>query len=217
MTKQLKLSALLVALVASTGAMAQQTKPGYTADASTDAVTRNAYGECWRNTFFDKATQGLVECGDAVADTPEVVTSTERETIKLSSAFLFAFDKNELRPEAIQTLNELAVKLANSQVQSVRIEGLTDGMGNPQYNQRLSERRANAVANYVISKGVPAAKVSAVGLGATRATLDNQCRAEAAKMKVSAAKQRLARIACNEPDRRVDVQVTSQITRQVRK
>ncbi len=214
MTKQLKLSALLVALVASTGAMAEQGKPGYTTDESTGAVVRNAYGECWRNDFFDKATEGLAECGDAAAQpaAPEYVN----ETISLATEFLFAFDKNELRPEAVQTMNELAVRLADAKVEAVRIEGYTDGMGAPAYNQALSVRRADAVRNYLVNKGVPASKIQAVGYGATRATLDNQCRAEAAKLKVSAAKQRLARIACNAPDRRVDVQLRSIVTKEVR-
>ncbi len=215
MTKQLKLSALLVALVASTGAMAQQSKPGYTADASTDAVVRNSFGECWRNSFFDKATEGLAECGDAEEAIVDNTPTYKDETVSLATEFLFGFDSNSLRPEAVQTLDQLATRLSDTKVQAVRVEGFTDGMGNPQYNQGLSERRSSAVANYLINKGVPASKVQSVGYGATRATLDAECRAEAAKLKVTAAKQRLARIACNAPDRRVDLQIRSIVTKEV--
>lgn len=68
MTKQLKLSALVAALLVSASAFAA--KPGYAVDQSTDAVTRNSYGECWKTTYFDKAKDGLVECGDREAAKP---------------------------------------------------------------------------------------------------------------------------------------------------
>ena len=56
MTKQLKLSALFVALVASGTAMASEphTKHGYTVSSQSQEVVRNNYGECWRNSYFDQ-------------------------------------------------------------------------------------------------------------------------------------------------------------------
>ena len=57
-------------------------------DQSTDAVTRNNYGECWKTTYFDKA-NGLVECGDAVAPAPAAkpvaAAGGEQERIALSA------------------------------------------------------------------------------------------------------------------------------------
>jgi len=76
MTKQLKLSAIVAALLVSASAFAA--KPGYVADQSTDAVTRNSYNECWKSTYFNKDTEGLVECGDkaaAVAAAPVAATA----------------------------------------------------------------------------------------------------------------------------------------------
>ena len=60
MTKQLKLSALFVALVASGTAMASEahTKHGYVVSSQSQEVVRNNYGECWKSTYFDKETQG---------------------------------------------------------------------------------------------------------------------------------------------------------------
>ena len=89
-------------------------------------------------------------------------------------------------------------------------------MGSEAYNQALSERRANTVANYLVSRGVPAQKISAVGLGESQARMTEACQAEVAKLgkKVSAAKKRSALIACIEPDRRVDVQIRTLVTRQ---
>ena len=220
MTKQIKLSALIVALMASTGAMAHSVH-GYTTSQGSGEVVRNNYGECWENTYLDKATNGLVECGDKAAEAPAPQTVTERvnETISLQSEFLFGFDKYNLRPEAITTLNDLSAKLSQSNVQSVRVEGNTDFMGSDKYNQALSERRANTVANYLVQQGVPADRVSAVGLGESQAKMTEQCQAEVAKLgkKVSKAKKRSALIACIEPDRRVDIQVESFVTREVQR
>ncbi len=220
MTKQIKLSALIVALMASTGAMAHEVH-GYTTSQGSGEVVRNNYGECWENTYLDKATNGLVECGDKAAEAPAPQTVTERvnETISLQSEFLFGFDKYNLRPEAITTLNDLSAKLSQSNVQSVRVEGNTDFMGSDKYNQALSERRANTVANYLVQQGVPADRVSAVGLGESQAKMTEQCQAEVAKLgkKVSKAKKRSALIACIEPDRRVDIQVESLVTREVQR
>lgn len=217
MTKQLKLSALFVAMVASGTAMASEahTKHGYTVSSQSQEVVRNSYGECWKNTYFDKATQGRIECGDAVA--VEQAPEYTEETVSLSAKTLFGFDKDVLRVEAQENLNALAQRLSNANVQTVRVEGHTDFMGSEQYNQNLSERRANVVANYLVNRGVAASKISAAGLGESQAQMTAACEAEVAKLgkKVSKAKRRAALIACIEPDRRVDVKIRSVVTKQV--
>lgn len=216
MTKQLKLSALFVALVASGTAMASEphTKHGYTVDRA-QTVVRNNYGECWKNTYFDKETQGRIECGDAtpVATAPQYAD----ETVSLSAKTLFGFDKDNLRPEATETLNALAQRLSNTNVEAVRVEGHTDFMGSEQYNQALSERRANVVTNYLVGQGVASNKISAVGLGESQTRMTASCEAEVANLgkKVSKAKKRAALIACIEPDRRVDVKIRTLVTKQV--
>lgn len=223
MTKHVKASALIVALLASTGAMAHGTH-GYTVSEQSGEVVRNNYGECWENTYLNKAENGLVECGDRAPDaapaapTPMVQPQYRTETVSLNSNFLFGFDKDNLRPEAIETLNQLAARLGDSNVQSARVEGHTDFMGSEQYNQALSERRATRVANYLVERGVPASKISVAGLGESQARMTASCQAEVNKLgrRVSQAKRRQALIACIEPDRRVDVHITSLITEQVR-
>lgn len=215
MTKQIKLGALIAALVASAGAMAHE-KAGYTISEQSREVVRNSYGECWENTYLNKATNGLVECGDKVAEKqPEYEMVSE--TVRLTSEFLFGFDKYNLRPEAVTTLDTLASRLSQTNVQAVRVEGHTDFMGTDQYNQALSERRANTVSNYLVSRGVPASKISAVGLGESQQQMQAQCQAEVNKLgkKVSAAKKRAALIACIEPDRRVDVHIQTLVEKKV--
>lgn len=218
MTKQLKLGALIVAAIASGNALANEVHPapGYTVSEQSKQVVRNNYGECWENTYLNKATNGLVECGDAVAAQP--APQYVDETISLSARALFGFDKDNLRPEAAQTLNDLAVRLSDVNVQTVRVEGHTDFMGSESYNQQLSERRANTVANYLVNRGVPAAKISAVGLGESQARMTEQCQAQVAQLgkRVSAAKRRAELISCIEPDRRVDVRIRSVVTTRVK-
>lgn len=229
MTKQLKLSAIMVALLASTGALAEEVAHnGYTVSGQSGQVVRNSYGECWRNGYFNKDLDGLQECGDRDAvPEPRPITPPPppapkpipqppkliEEVKTFSSNFLFGFDKDTLRPAAIDTLNRLATQLSDTKVQSARVEGHTDFMGADQYNQALSERRANVVANYLVNRGVPANKISAVGFGESQARMTQACQAEVARLgkKVSAAKKRSALIACIEPDRRVDVRIQSTV------
>ncbi|HGI8302636.1 TPA: peptidoglycan-binding outer membrane protein RmpM [Neisseria meningitidis] len=233
MTKQLKLSALFVALLASGTAVAGEASvQGYTVSGQSNEIVRNNYGECWKNAYFDKASQGRVECGDAVAapepepepePAPAPVVVVEQapqyvdETISLSAKTLFGFDKDSLRAEAQDNLKVLAQRLSRTNIQSVRVEGHTDFMGSDKYNQALSERRAYVVANNLVSNGVPVSRISAVGLGESQAQMTQVCEAEVAKLgaKVSKAKKREALIACIEPDRRVDVKIRSIVTRQV--
>ena len=218
MTKQLKLGALIVAAIASANAMASEPhgKDGYVISRQSHEVVRNDYNECWRDDYFNKDTQGRVECGDAVAQAP-AAPEYQDETVALSANFLFGFDKYNLRPEATETLNNLAGRLSDSRVESVRVEGHTDFLGSEEYNQTLSQNRANTVANYLINRGVPATKITSVGLGESQARMTATCEAEVAKLgkKVSKAKRRAALIACIEPDRRVDVKIRTLVTKQV--
>ena len=230
MTKQLKLGALFLALVASGAAMADSSfnneKYGYTISEQSREVVRSnvePHGahECWENSFLNAEVDrlGLVECGDRQPEAPPAPAEPQvrEELVSMSSNFLFGFDKYNLRPEARTTLDELAQRLSQSNVQSVRVEGHTDFMGSDKYNQALSERRANTVSQYLVGHGVPAEKISAVGLGESQAKMTEQCQQEVRNLgrRVSAARKRSALIACIEPDRRVDVRIRTLVTEQV--
>lgn len=208
MNKQLKLSALVAALLVSVSAFAA--KPGYTADQSTDAVTRNNYGECWRTNYFDKATQGLVECGDKeaakpapapVVEAPKPVMVAVKEKVTLSAKVLFDFDKAALRTDAKNELDPLVNRLkGDANLKSVEVAGHTDYLGSEKYNQALSQKRADAVKNYFVAAGVPAEKVSSVGKGEAEAKLTEECKAKKLKKKAD-------RNACLEGDRRVELTI----------
>lgn len=203
---KLKLSGLAGALlVALFSAQAHAAKPGYVVDQSTDAVTRNNYGECWKTTYFDKAKNGLAECGDAVAAAPvaaKPVPVTTKERISLSAKVLFDFNKANLRSAAKNELDPVVAKIKQhgTNLQGVVVEGHTDYLGSDKYNQKLSESRANTVKSYFVANGVPADKVTAVGKGETETKMTQTCKAK----KLSYAKLK----DCLEPDRRVEVEIT---------
>jgi OOP family OmpA-OmpF porin len=87
--------------------------------------------------------------------------------ITLSAKTLFDFDKSDLRPEGKRALDDVLVEVAkhSGEVTHITVTGHTDWVGTIVYNQKLSERRANAVRFYLISKGVDASMVSSVGMG----------------------------------------------------
>ena len=77
----------------------------------------------------------------------------------------FDFDRAELRPEGRETLALIAGILFTSEDFAITITGHTDARGSEEYNQRLSERRARAVADYLIGAGLSSERFTVDGLG----------------------------------------------------
>jgi len=77
----------------------------------------------------------------------------------------FDFDKAVVRPEVKAVLDKLAAKLKESQYDTLNIVGHADRLGTEEYNQSLSERRAWAVARYLMAQGVPLQKIQVEGRG----------------------------------------------------
>ncbi|MEN0105441.1 MAG: OmpA family protein [Pseudomonas sp.] len=108
---------------------------------------------------------------EPVAETP----AAQNETIVLSDAgdVLFAFDSAELSANAKTALTEISKRLTGASLVSVQVAGHTDSKGSDAYNQKLSERRAQSVANFLESQGIPAGKLSVVGYGESQPVADN--------------------------------------------
>ena len=92
--------------------------------------------------------------------------------INLAADVLFDFDKSTLRPEAEPELEKVVAVLQSYPKASVLIEGHTDGKGTDQYNQRLSEQRAESVRRWLVEHGV-ATTMTIRGWGRTRPIAPN--------------------------------------------
>lgn len=86
---------------------------------------------------------------------------------------LFDFDSAQLRPETAQLVREIAVMLQANPHWTILIAGHTDSTGGVEHNQRLSERRADAVRQALISNGVAASRLRSVGHGMSQPKADN--------------------------------------------
>jgi outer membrane protein OmpA-like peptidoglycan-associated protein len=116
------------------------------------------------------------------------------EKMTLSATELFEFDQATLRAPQPK-LDEIArVLIDNPGIGNVNIVGYTDRLGTDSYNQRLSQRRAEVVKGYLVSKGVPASRLNAIGRGESQPVV--QCNQ----------KDPQALIRCLEPNRRVEVE-----------
>ena len=125
------------------------------------------------------------------------------QRITLDSKALFDFDKADLKPEGKAAIDSQIVgKIAQVQkLEVVLVTGHTDRLGSEAYNQKLSERRANVVRDYLVSKGVDKAKIETIGMGEKQPVV--QC--DQKEMK--------ALIECLQPNRRVEVQVKGETTK----
>ncbi len=101
--------------------------------------------------------------------------------LTLGSGILFDFNSYSLKPEAIRVLDKVYSLLKNTRFKKIIVEGYTDNIGSASYNLRLSKARAQAVANYLIAKGVPRGKIKVVGYGEKRPKFPNDTEEHRAK------------------------------------
>jgi OOP family OmpA-OmpF porin len=140
----------------------------------------------------------------APTPTPRAATPTpppapkKPAVINLASTGLFEFNKATLTPHARELLDkEVVAKLKDfGEIRYINVNGHADRLGTAQYNQKLSEKRAEAVRAYLVSKGADAGKVEVFGFGKTLPV--KPC---------PDAKQRGALIECLAPNRRVVVEI----------
>ncbi|MBS0969808.1 porin OmpA [Chimaeribacter arupi] len=136
----------------------------------------------------------------APAPTPAPAPVVETKRFTLKSDVLFNFNKSTLKGEGQQALDQLYTQLSSMDPKdgSVVVLGFSDRIGSDQYNQKLSEQRAQSVVDYLVSKGIPADKISARGMGETQPVTGSTC---------DSVKGRAALINCLAPDRRVEIEV----------
>jgi OOP family OmpA-OmpF porin len=100
--------------------------------------------------------------------------SSVRQSIVIQADALFDFDKSVVRPDGKKSIDEALDKLRGVDLEMVIATGHTDSIGSAAYNQKLSERRAAAVKAYLVSKGIPASKVTTIGKGKTQPVATNK-------------------------------------------
>lgn len=214
----------VVALVAATIglcaslAQAQSADRIYGVDGRGEVVT-DPYGLCWRTGFWTPAAAAKDPAGckcdkdllpkdvcepQAPAPTaapvkparPAVKPSNDK--VSISSDALFDFNKAVLRPEGKAKLDDVVEQSKRIGLEVVIAVGHADRIGKPAYNQKLSERRAAAVKDYLVGKGIPANRVYTEGKGSKQAvTKAGDCKGpKSAKV-----------VQCLQPDRRVDIEI----------
>lgn len=215
MKRILQIASLLCLLPATQAAVAHPSSIGYLYD-SRGVIVRTGYGICVRTAEW-AASNAVRECDPdlfkvavapaasaplaAPAITPIAPPKAKPAPIKveLSADESFESGKAELKPEAKAKLSKLAKDTQALNYDKINITGHADRTGSKTGNQQLSERRANAVHNYLVSEGVAANKMSSSGKGSSQpVTKPGDC----AKLK---GKQLQA---CLAPDRRVEIRIT---------
>jgi outer membrane protein OmpA-like peptidoglycan-associated protein len=101
--------------------------------------------------------------------------------VTFNSNVLFGFDKSDLTAAAKSTVNDLNTILQKYPDENVMVIGHTDNVGSDAYNQKLSERRASSVSDYLISQGVSSGRISTKGMGETDPKVPNDTKAHQAE------------------------------------
>lgn len=189
---------------------------GYLVDGGGEFV-KNASGECWRLGAWTPAL-AMEPCDPVIKavaaaepqPAPEMAPAPMpapvpapmapvAQKLRYSGDALFGFDKATLQPEGKTVLNDLVRELQGATYEKVTVTGHTDRLGSNAYNQKLSEQRAQTVRDYLIGQNVGANVIEAQGLGETQPTTETA----ACKGRKSA-----KLIACLQPDRRVEVEMS---------
>ncbi|WP_341675425.1 OmpA family protein [Niveibacterium sp. SC-1] len=194
-------------------------------------VVRNATGLCWRTAYWTKelAAATPVEGSDLpagcfcdkdllpkeVCEPPKVEAPKEEpaavpppaakpaaEKVTLAADALFDFDKATLRDEGKSKLSEFATNAKALAIEVIIAVGHTDRIGSDKYNQALSERRAAAVKDYLVSQGIDPNRVYTEGKGEAQPVTGDQCKNLG---KDNGRNKKL--VECLQPDRRVEIEV----------
>lgn len=216
MIKLISKNILLAATLASIGVAAQAQTPGidmkgtvgYVID-QRGYVAKSGTGLCWRTGYWTPA-MAVAECDPDLVKAEEPKTRTieaapvvapkpAAQKITLAADALFDFNKADLRPEGKAKLDDVASKIKNIKLEVIIAVGHADRIGKDEYNQKLSERRANSVKDYLVGKGVEANRVYAEGKGEKQPVTGDKCGKSVVKSKKL--------IECLQPDRRVEIEV----------
>jgi len=193
---------------------------GYVVD-QRNVVVRSGSGLCWRSGSWTPA-MAIAECDPdlvkkpapmplpapvaAPAPPPKPVAApapppTAPKVVTIGATELFDFNKAVLKPSAKTEIDQKVIeKLASAgKINLILVGGHTDRLGAAAYNQKLSEKRADAVKAYLVTKGLDGNKIETLGFGKTTPAQGvPKCDDKLPRAKL---------IACLEPHRRVTIEI----------
>ncbi|MFD1286152.1 OmpA family protein, partial [Mesonia ostreae] len=108
---------------------------------------------------------------DVVIELSPIEKIIQEEEVVLSP-IMFDFDKSNIRKQAAFELDKLVAVMQKYPEMKIKVEAHTDKRGAANYNQQLSERRAQSTVQYVISKGIDASRISGEGMGESAPKVD---------------------------------------------
>jgi outer membrane protein OmpA-like peptidoglycan-associated protein len=119
--------------------------------------------------------QQEMELQQALADQEAASVYREQNllVVTFKSDFLFDFDSSVLKPGAYGEIDRVADVLKKYPETRILVEGHTDNTGPEAYNQKLSEQRAQAVKNSIVSKGVASSRIETTGFGESKPYTSN--------------------------------------------
>ena len=194
-----------VAATAQTAGIDLKGDVGYAVDSRANVV-KSGTGLCWRTGYWTPA-MAVAECdpelakkaAPAAAEKPKAATpKPAAQKVTLAADALFDFNKATLRAEGKAKLDELVAKVKDIKLEVIIAVGHADRFGTDKYNQKLSEKRAEAVKAYLVSKGMEPNRVYTEGKGKKQpVTKKDQCKGPKSKKVIE----------CLQPDRRVEIEV----------
>lgn len=223
-TSRLVLNMLVMASLTSAGIASahEVAKAGYLTDTRGNLV-KNNYNECWRTGYWTpamaiaecdpdlvkKAEPKVAEAKAPAAPAPVPVVGPEKAAfvpITLQAETLFDFDKSTIRADGKKKLDDEVVGKMKEypQVEVVLVTGHADRIGSDAYNQKLSQRRADAVKGYLVGQGVEDKRIETAAKGESEPVVS----CDDVKGKVSGKNRKL--VECLQPNRRVMVEVKVQ-------
>jgi OOP family OmpA-OmpF porin len=177
-------------------------------------VAKSGTGLCWRTGYWTPA-MAITECDPdlapkAAAPAPAAAPAAPAapapaapkpaaKKVTLAADALFDFDKAVLRAEGKAKLDKVVADVKSIKLEVIIAVGHADRLGKDAYNQKLSERRAAAVKDYLVSKGIEANRVYAEGKGEKQPVTGGKCGKSEKRTKQL--------VDCLQPDRRVDLEV----------
>ena len=178
-----------------------EAKIGTPAASSSDTISNTVlnFGAILRFGGPVPATEIVAEPATEIVAEP---CSPNVETIEIQSEALFDFDKAVIRDNSNRALDEAIAKMKDhGDVEFILVTGHTDRIGSEAYNQKLSERRANAVKKYLSTHGIDVARIKSQGKGESEPVVD--CKGVKGTKNL---------IECLAPNRRVIVDATHKET-----